>query len=396
MRHRLFALAGCACALALYSCVSLRPLKETSPVRIGFFADLSSTGAADGIDALKGAELRVSRLNATGGIGGRQIELFSLDMKESPAEAVKAYTQLVQDDGVCVVISSTVPNSGVAVSPVADLSRVPLLSLGIDDRVTTPDMKADNPDDAGRPRAFAFLLQASATQSAQALAWYAVEHLALKRFATLYDPVNPVSVLQAHAFENVIRKAGRSVAASVALPPGGDLGPVLRTIGDAGSEAVYVCGSVEADAAAARGLRQSLPRTMLLGNQAWYSPLATLAGDSANNAWFSMPVSPDDPAVAEIAPAFKARFGDAPRPGAIAGWDAVGVIEAAVRKAGTSDPARIRDALEQAAAFRILQGQLDMDRRTHRPSFPFAAIMQVAGATYRTIDPRYVHRPPRT
>jgi branched-chain amino acid transport system substrate-binding protein len=100
--------------------------------------------------------------------------------------------------------------------------------------------------------------------------------------------------------------------------------------------------------------------------------------------------------VAEIAPAFKARFGDAPRLAAIAGWDAVGVIEAAVRKAGTSDPARIRDALEQAAAFRILQGQLDMDRRTHRPSFPFAAIMQVAGNSYRTIEARYVHRPPRT
>ena len=390
----LVTVAACACVLALVSCVSPRPLKETSPVRIGFFADMTSAGT-DGADAFKGCELRVEQTNTSGGIGGRQIELFSVDMKANPADAVKAYTQLVQDDGVCVVIGASVPNSGVAVSPVADLSRVPLVSLGIDDRVTTPEVKADNPDDVGKPRAFTFLLQASATQSAQALAWYSLDHLAGKRFATVYDPVNPVSVLQAHAFENVIRRAGRTVTSSVPIPAG-DLGPAARAMGEAGTEAVYVCASVEANAAAVRTLRQFMPAVVFLGNQAWYAPMATLGGDAADHAWFSMPLSPDDPAVAQIAPAFAARFGDVPRPAAMTAWDAIGVVVAAVRKAGTSDPVRIRDALEQAASFPMLQGPLDMDRRTHRPAFPFVAIMQVSGTGYRTVEPRYEHRPPGT
>ena len=395
MRLRVAAMLCSAFALCLAACVSPRPLRETSPVRVGFIADLSAAAAAGGADALKGCELRVAEINAGGGIGGRRLELYSQDTRDSPAEAVTAYTQLVQDSGVSVVIGVATGASGMAVGPVTELSKVALLSLGTDDRLAVPDVEPDDPDKAGTPRAFAFLLQASAIQSAQALAWYAVEHLTLNRFATLYDPVSPVSVLQARAFEGAVRRAGKTVAASVPLPAA-DMAPAAAALGKAGPEAVYVCASVESNAAAARALRQSLPGAMLLGNEAWYAPLATLAGNAADRAWFSMAFSPDDPAVAELAPAFAERFGSAPGPAAAAGWDAVGVVVAAVRKAGTSDPLKVRDALEQATAVKTLMGELDMDRRTHRPLFPSVAIMQVTGGSYRTVDARYVHRPPHS
>jgi branched-chain amino acid transport system substrate-binding protein len=395
MQRRNLILVCLSVTLALFSCVSQHPVYETAPVRIGFFGDLSAAGATEGNDALKGSGLRVAQINAAGGIGGRKVELYSVDARQSTTEAVKAYTQLVQDDGVCAVIGTGAPSSGIAVSSVADLSHVPFVSLNMDDRVTTPDVKADSPERTGAPRPYTFLVQASAIQSAEGLAWYTVEHLALNRFATLFDAVNPVSVLQARAFERVVKASGKEVAASVALPEG-DLGSVVRALASARADAVYVCASVEKDAAAARVVRQSFPQLVLLGNQAWYAPLTALAGDAANNAWFSMPVSPDDPGVAEIAPAFAARFGEVLRPAAAAGWDAVGVIVAAVRKAGTSDPVRVRDTLEQAVSFKVLQGQLDMDRGTHRPAFPVVAIMKIEGSAYRTVEPRFVHRPPRT
>ncbi|HET6451981.1 MAG TPA: ABC transporter substrate-binding protein [Spirochaetia bacterium] len=395
MRRRAASLLCIAFVLCLASCVSPRPLRETSPVRIGFFADLSATGATEGTDALKGSELRVAEVNASGGIGGRQIELIIQDTKESPAEAVKAYTQLVQEDGVSVVIGSSAAASLTAVGPVAELSHVPLLSLGMDDRVAIPEVNAENTEQAGKPRAFTFLVRASAMQTAQGLAWYVAERSALKRVATLYDPVDPVCVLQARAFEEALRQAGRTVAVSVPLPAG-DLSEAVKTIGGANADAVYVCASEEADVSVARTVRQLLPQVMLLGNESWYPTLASLAGTAANAAWFSLPFSPNDPAVRDIASAFAARFGDVPRPAAVAGWDAVGVVMAAVRKAGSSSPASVRDALEQAAGFKTLQGQLDMDPRTHRPLSPYVAIMQIAGGSYRTVDARYRHRPSRS
>jgi len=134
---------------------------------------------------------------------------------------------------------------------------------------------------------------------------------------------------------------------------------------------------------------------LLLGNEAWGPQLVSTAGEAANDSWFSAPYSTDDPAVAEIAPLFTKRFGDALRLPAAAAWDAVGVILAAVRKAGTSSPPRVRDALEQANGFKVLQGTLDMDRRTHRPLLPAVAIMRILSGVYRTDTPRYVYRPPR-
>ena len=55
------------------SCSTTASAGETGPITVGLFADLSSTGAADGNDALKGAQLLIKELNAAGGINGRQI-----------------------------------------------------------------------------------------------------------------------------------------------------------------------------------------------------------------------------------------------------------------------------------------------------------------------------------
>jgi branched-chain amino acid transport system substrate-binding protein len=379
------------------------------------YADLSSTGAREGNDALKGAELRVDVINESGGIGGRQIELVVRDMKQNATEAVKAFSQLVQEEGVSAVIGSVIANSELSVSPVAELSKVPLVSLSMDDRVTNPDMKPEAPEPPGPVRQFAFLLQPSATQMGASFAGYAVTHFMMKRYATLYDMSNPLSVLQAHAFENIVRRSGIFIAASVALPEG-DLAPVLHELRDAGVDAVYVCASTEKNAAAAKAIREALPQAVLLGNQAWYAPSTDTAGDArqafgdaksafgdaksafgdaGNNTWFCMPVSPDDPGLASIAPSFLKRFGEKPRPAAVPGWDAAGLIIAAVRKAGTSNSARVRDALEQMTAYQALQGLINVDRKTHRPAAPAVAIMQIVNGAYVTAEVRYMYKPPR-
>jgi branched-chain amino acid transport system substrate-binding protein len=398
MCRRLAAIVCALIALGLSSCAAPSPLRETSPVRIGFFGDLSSTGARDGNDALKGVELRVGTANASGGIGGRPIELVVRDTKQSSPEAVKSFTQLAQDEGVCAVIGAVVPSSGLSVSPVADLSKVPLVSLATDDRVATPDLKPENPDPPGSARQFAFQLQASATQVGASFAGYAVEHFTMKRYATLYEAVNPVSVMQAHAFENVVRKSGKTVAASVVLPEG-DMSTAVRALRDADVDAVYICGTAEQDAAAAKSLRAGVPQAVLLVNQAWYAAGTVGSGavfdESANGAWFCMAVSPDDPGLAVIAPSFETRFGEKPRTTVIPGWDAAGLVIAAVRKAGTANPLRVRDALEGMTAFQGLQGVFDMDRKTHRPALLPVAIMRFMNGAYATTEARYTYKPAR-
>jgi branched-chain amino acid transport system substrate-binding protein len=363
-------------------------VRETGPIRIGIFADLSSTGARDGNDALKGAQLRVNEANAAGGIGGRQVQLVTRDVKQNPTEAVKAFSSLAQEEKVCAVIGTAITNAGLAVSPVADLMKTPFVSLSVDERVTTPEWKTESPDVVGLVRQYSFLIQPSASQVATAIAAYAIDHFLVKRFATLYDSSNQISSIQARSFERTVKSVGRLVVASEEMQQGTEAVP-LALIRTAGAEAVFICGSVEANAEAAKEVKAMGITAILLGAQSWYAPLVDQAGDASNGAWFSMPVSPDDPGLAKLATSFSAAYGEKPRVAVIPGWDAVGVVLAAVQRAGSSDPMKVRDALEQTSRFKGLAATWDMDRKTHRPASLPVAIMRIASGAYLTAEQHF-------
>jgi branched-chain amino acid transport system substrate-binding protein len=373
----------------LFSCLSPGAQRDTGPVRIGIFADLSSTGARDGNDALKGAQLRVNEANAAGGIGGRTIQLVTRDIKQNPTEAVKAFTSLAQDEGVCAVIGAAVMNAGLAVSPVADLAKVPFVSLSIDERVTTPEWKTETPDVPGPVRQFSFLVQPSASQIALGIASYALDHFLVKRYATLYDSSNQLFSIQARAFEKAVKAAGRLLVSSQEMQQGNEAVP-LAAIRAAGAEAIFVCGAADANADAARQAKAMGIAALLLGAQTWSAPLLDLAGDTANSAWLAAAFSPDDPALARLAPGFSAAYGEKPRVAALPGWESVELIIAAVQKAGSADPLKVRDALEQTSRFKGLVATWDMDRKTHRPVGLPVTIMRIASGAYVTAEQRYV------
>jgi ABC-type branched-subunit amino acid transport system substrate-binding protein len=77
----------------------------------------------------------------------------------------------------------------------------------------------------------------------------------------------------------------------------------------------------------------------------------------------------------------------------VPGWDAAGLVIAAVRKAGNSSPQKVRDALEQLTVHQALQGPIDMDRTTHKAAFLPVAIMRIIGDAYVTVDPRFTYKP---
>jgi branched-chain amino acid transport system substrate-binding protein len=376
--------------LAIASCVSSATGSDSQPIVIGIYADLSSTGAQEGNDVLKGAQLRVREANEARGVNGRAVELKYLDMKQNPTEAVKSYTALAQEMGACAVIGSAVPNAGVAVSPVADMVKVPLLSLSFDDRVTTPELKPDALDAVGPARRYVFLVQPSGSQIAIAMAAYAVDRFSLRRYATLSDPTSAVSLIQARSFENALKKAGKVIAVTAEIPQGeADYGSAMARLKDADVEAVFICGTAEQNAALARKAGEMSYRPTLIGNQAWYFPLLEEVGDSVEGAYFAMGVAPDDRALAQLSARFQAAFGEPPRPEVLPGYEAVGLVLAAVRKAGTANPQKVRDALEQTTGYKGLLSTFEMDRKTHRPVDPPIAVMRIMARRYMTLEARF-------
>jgi branched-chain amino acid transport system substrate-binding protein len=197
-------------------------------------------------------------------------------------------------------------------------------------------------------------------------------------------------VIQARAFEYVVRKAGKVVVESQELPQGGsDFAAPLTRIRDAGAEALYLCGTLEENAAAANQAKSMGMQPVLLGNQAWFDPFLLRAGSAAEGSWFSMGMAPDDPAFADLAVRYRAEYGDPPRQASLLGWDAAGLVLTALAKAGTDDPRKVRDALESVVGWKALTGTIDMERKTHRPVAIPIAIMRIHEGAYEAAELRY-------
>lgn len=78
----------------------------TDPIKIGLIQPLSGPISASGQEALEGAQIAAERLNANGGLGGREIELVTGDTEASPETAVKRARQLIQQDDVEIIIGA--------------------------------------------------------------------------------------------------------------------------------------------------------------------------------------------------------------------------------------------------------------------------------------------------
>ena len=111
------------------------------PVKIGILTSITSNFAPWGLQVRDGAQLAVDEINASGGAGGRPLELVIEDDQNSPEEAVPAYERLVEEGVVAVggIISSSV---GGATAPLAESNQIPtfLVKSG-DQTILTPDSR---------------------------------------------------------------------------------------------------------------------------------------------------------------------------------------------------------------------------------------------------------------
>ncbi len=118
-----------AAALTLTVGFSSTTALAQEPIRIGAF--LSSTGPAAflGDPELKTLELYVDKLNAAGGVIGRKLQLVAYD---SAGDAEKARTfvkRLLEQDKVDIIIGGSTTGATMAAVPMVEAAGMPFISL---------------------------------------------------------------------------------------------------------------------------------------------------------------------------------------------------------------------------------------------------------------------------
>lgn len=119
-------IAGAALSAAL-----LAPTSATAqePIRIGAF--LAATGPASflGDPEQKTLEMYVERLNAAGGVLGRKLQLFAYD-SGGDAEKARTFTKrLIEQDKVDVIVGGSTTGETMAAVPLVEQAQVPFISL---------------------------------------------------------------------------------------------------------------------------------------------------------------------------------------------------------------------------------------------------------------------------
>ena len=75
---------------------------QAKPYKVGVLQPLSGTGAAGGKTALVGTQMAVDRINKSGGVNGRPIELIVADYESKPDVGRRKAEKMVLEDKVDV------------------------------------------------------------------------------------------------------------------------------------------------------------------------------------------------------------------------------------------------------------------------------------------------------
>ncbi len=99
------------------------------PIKIGSVLSVTGPGAFLGDPERKTLNLYIERINAGGGVLGRKLELYTYDDGTDASKANGFAKRLIEEDKVDILIGGTTTGSTMAMVPVVEKAQIPFISL---------------------------------------------------------------------------------------------------------------------------------------------------------------------------------------------------------------------------------------------------------------------------
>ncbi len=199
------------------------------------------------------------------------------------------------------------------------------------------------------------------------MARFALDNLKAQKAAILTDTKQDYSVgLSGFFKETFVNGAGTVVRGQSYSSGDTDFRAQLTSIKAAGPDVVFLPGYYPEVGIILKQARQLGIIVPFIGCEAWDSPtLLQVAGKAADGCYFSNQFSAGDPGtvVQEFAKVYRAKFETLPDNFAALGYDAANVILDAIKRADSTNPGAIRDAIAQTKDFPGVSGNITIDSR---------------------------------
>ncbi len=329
------------CLLTVLSMLLISALyadNQGQTLKIGGNYEITGSVATFGTSCANAARLFFDKINASGGLLGKKVELIIADNKSDPSESASAVKMLIAQDKVAALLGPVISRNSLSAAPIAEDAGYIMI---------TPT--ATNPDVTKTGK---YIFRACFIDDFQGtvMANFALKNLGAKTAAIFLDSANDYSMGLAKFFKASFVKGGGKIVSEEAFIAGDkDFRTQLTKMRMKKPDIIYVPAYYQEDGLIAKQARELGIMTPILGGDGWDSDqLVKIAGTgSLNGIYFSNHYSPEsaNPIALDFIKAYKDRYGSRPDALAALSYDSALILYEAIKLAGSTDTEKIRKAL---------------------------------------------------
>ena len=346
---------------------------SSGPILIGASAPLSGANAYAGEDWLHGLELGVKKVNASGGVLGRQLKIVTADNACDPATAVAATRKLIEDK-VSVILGSVCSGATLAAMPLVKSAHIVQLT----DDSSAPQITQEA-GVGGNP--WEFRINVDSSMLARALAGYIAQKAHTVYFIAENDAFGIDGVT---GFKQPLAMPGvKTLGAQYYTPGLGDFDPILSRVAAAHPEGIVFISEPRDAAVIVRQIRElNMSQALFDGGGALSQEFMTALGQSslANGIVGSFFWNPaEDPTFTK---AFQAAYGTTPPPDAVGPYYDAFVLAKAIQLGGSASPSAISAGLAKVSLTQAW-GHIQFD--SHNQAHPNVALQYADNGTIKLL-----------
>src|ERR1700723_2850201 len=310
-----------------------RVASAADPLKVGMVLPLSGPAAAIGGYALAGAKIALDRVNKSGGVLGKQLELVTEDDQTTNPGAVLAFSKLAAQPDIIAFLGPVRSTQNHAIASDILKTAKPFCFGGTDPAMT----KMGNP--------WMIRFRPNDSYSGRVIASYGVETLGKKNWALVHS-TDAFGASGNNLLAAAIGKLGGKVAIDQGYPnQNQDFTPVVLAIKSSGAEVIGSYFTYENDLAIfARQARQLGVTLPWVGSPSIIVANAVkLAGPALWGTYAVTDFAADSsPEAKEFAKLYAAVSSAQPDLQSAWPYDAIGGVAGGTNKAGSRDPQKIR------------------------------------------------------
>ena len=370
-----FALAGCGEKKGYTA-------GNDNELRIAYIGPLTGEAAAWGTPEKNTLEMLVEEINAAGGIAGYNVVLDTYDNRNDNVETSNAAKKAIEAGGADVIIGCNASGTTLALAGVCEEYKVPCVATCATNSKVTED-------DNGNVREWTFRVCLADPALGTVMAQYAYDVLGIRSVGILQEISSDYSTGITTNFQKAFEERGGSITDIESYTTGDvDFRAQLAALHQSAPEALFLPMTYKELALATTQARDLGMEELFMGPDCWMAEdIFSLAGEAITGSYFVCTVDGNDSDLDEFKATYQDTFGepcDAAGQNAYFAYDAFAVIKDSVERAGSTDSAAIRDALETVDHVEGLT--CDISIREDHKVVRDAIIFQVGESAFEAID----------